>query len=163
MLTATTELAIRALVFLCHRGDDRPASPRQIAEAVGGSPTYMAKVAGLLTKAGIVRARYGVAGGIVLSRSPSKITLLDIVQACQGLVTANYCDALRGSISPDVCGFHQAMHDVHTVTVRTLSKWTLKRLAAQPVPVGELAGNTECRMASLAESCARCGREKRRP
>lgn len=157
MLTATTESAVRALIFLCIRGDNNPASPREIAQAVGGSPTYMAKIAGTLTKAGIVRSRSGVAGGIVLNRSPSAITLLDIVQACQGLVLADYCDALGTATSPDVCGFHQAMYEVHTATTRSLTRWTLKKLAARPTPGGALGGNQQCRMATLTATCQTCG------
>jgi Rrf2 family protein len=157
MLTATTESAIRALIFLCRRGDDSPASPREIAGAVGGSPSYMAKITGTLTRAGIVRSRSGMTGGIVLAGPPATITLLDIVQACQGLVIADYCDALGGATSPDVCAFHQAMHDLHSATIRSLSRWNLKQLAAKPVPQGSLSGNTVCRMASLASVCDGCG------
>lgn len=156
MLTATTESAIRALVYLCQREDDSPASPREISDAVGGSPTYMAKIAGTLTRAGIVRSRSGVAGGIVLARPAAAISLLDIVQACQGLVIADYCDALGDATSPDVCAFHQAMHDLYTATVRSLSRWNLKMLATKPTPRGPLAGNTHCRMASLAAICGGC-------
>lgn len=156
MLTATTETAIRALVFLCRRGGEQPASHREIAEAVGASPSYMAKIAGLLTRAGIVRSQAGVGGGIVLNRSPASITLLDIVQACQGLITADYCQALGEDTSPEVCAFHQAMYDVHHATVRALSRWTLKALAARPGPKGALAGNRECRMACVAAACRDC-------
>ncbi len=156
MLTATTETAIRALIFLCSRSESFPSSPKEIAQAVGGSPSYMAKIAGTLTKAGIVNSRNGVAGGIILSRCPSSITLLEIVQACQGLVIADYCKALGDATSPDVCAFHKAMHDVHTATIRSLSRHTLKMLAAKPTPSGALAGNQQCRMAGLALSCESC-------
>jgi Rrf2 family protein len=156
MLTATTENAIRALIYLARLDSEQPVSPRQIAQAVGGSPTYMAKIAGSLTRAGILRSRNGVAGGIHLARPAANITLLEIVQACQGIVTADYCDALGAATAPEACGFHQAMYELHQATVRSLSRWTLKMLAAKPVPVGKLSGNTHCRMASLASACETC-------
>jgi Rrf2 family protein len=156
MITATTEAAIRALIFLACREEDLPASPREIADSIGGSQSYMAKIAGMLTRAGLVRSRSGVLGGITLARPAAQITLLHIVQACQGLVIADYCNALGGKTSPDVCGFHQAMHDLHSATLRSLSRWSLKQLAAQPTPQGPLAGNSQCRMASLASCCEGC-------
>lgn len=156
MLTSTTESAIRALIFLCRRKSGAPASPREIANSVGGSPSYMAKITGLLTKAGICTSRSGVAGGILLSRSPASITLLEIVQACQGLVIADYCAALGEATSPEVCAFHKAMYDVHNATVQTLSRYNLKMLAARPSPIGSLAGNPECKMARLEAGCSNC-------
>jgi len=157
MITATTESAIRTLVFLCQAGEERPVSPRQVAKLLGGSPTYTAKITGLLTRAGILKARRGVAGGILLARKPADISLLDIVQACQGLVTADYCKALGDATSPEVCAFHQAMFELHAATVRTLSKWSLKMLSAKPLPRGGLTDNMQCRMFGLAAACDTCG------
>ena len=41
MLTQTSELGIQALLYLLLLDDDKPVSPRRIAEAIGSSPTYM--------------------------------------------------------------------------------------------------------------------------
>ena len=156
MLTATTESAIRALIYLNLHGNDQPVSPREIASKVGGSPSYMAKITSHLTKAGIVRSINGVAGGIVLNHKPSEITLLQIIEACQGLFSADYCTALGDATSPEVCGFHKAMYEVHVATTKALSRWTLKMLAGQPTPVGSLKGNLQCRMSSLGTGCETC-------
>ncbi len=79
------------------------------------------------------------------------------MQACQGLVIADYCAALGNATSPDVCTFHQAMHELHTATLRSLSRWTLKMLAARPTPRGTLVGNKQCRMAGISAACQDCG------
>ena len=57
MLTKTTISAIRTLTYLgLHAGDKVPLSPRYLAEELGESPTYLAKVVRHLVKVGILRA-----------------------------------------------------------------------------------------------------------
>ncbi|MBI3736043.1 Rrf2 family transcriptional regulator, partial [Candidatus Sumerlaeota bacterium] len=89
--------------------------------------------------------RRGAHGGVELARPPERITMLAIVEACQGLMAGNYCRAIGDKAGP-VCGFHQAMLDVHLATKLALARWTLKDLAARPQPTGPLKGNMECRM-----------------
>ena len=74
MLTKTTVSAIRALIHVGLHGSGGPISPRRIAEQLGESPTYLAKVMRLLVKAGILRAHFGMAGGVVL-HAPQKALL----------------------------------------------------------------------------------------
>jgi Rrf2 family protein len=155
MLTATSESAVKALVFLAISSSESPVSPREIAKAIEGSPTYTAKITGLLVKAGILRSHRGVAGGVTLARSPESIALLDIVQACQGLLIANYCQELGPATVRQACAFHQAMLDVHSATVDAMSRWNLAMLAAKPSPSESLSDNVHCRMLGVAASCAK--------
>jgi DNA-binding IscR family transcriptional regulator len=80
-----------------------------------------------------------------LAREASQINLLDIVEACQGLMIGSYCKSIGDQIGP-VCGFHRAMWDVRTATRDALQRWNLEDLAETPHPTGELAGNKECLM-----------------
>lgn len=133
MLTRTSELAIRSLIFLGLEGDSEPFSPGRIAERLDCSPSYLSKTLGQLVKAGILRSVRGAHGGVVLARSPAEISLLDIVQACQGLLIGNYCEVIASHREP-VCGFHQAMKETHQATVSILSRWTLDKLLDRPIP-----------------------------
>jgi Rrf2 family protein len=144
VLTHTSETAIRALIYLSLAGSDRPTPPRLIAEAINCSPTYLLKVLRMLARSGILRSRKGARGGVWLARPPQDVTLLQIVEACQGLIVGNYCQGLGGA-STGVCGFHRAMQEVHDATVKTLSRWTLADLVQQPAP----AEATSCKMAIL--------------
>ncbi len=138
MLTATSELAARALLFVALNGEEKPLSPRHISGRLDCSPTYLAKVCGLLSRAGILRSIRGVNGGVVLARPPEQINLLQICEACQGILIANYCETIQDHGS-SVCSYHQAMLELHEVTVQTLSKWTLRDLMTCPMksPGGE--------------------------
>ncbi len=145
MLTQTTGLAIKALIVLTHKGDGNPIPPRQLARWIGCSPTYLSKIMGQLGKGGVLRSVRGAHGGVVLARRPREITLLEIVEACQGLLIGSYCRAIGDADGP-VCAFHQAMLEIHRCMKRILAKYSLADLANRPLPTGELEGNDLCRM-----------------
>jgi Rrf2 family protein len=81
MITKTSLLATRALLFLAKDKEGVVVSPRTIALQLGESQTYMAKVLRSLVKAGVLRAEHGSRGGVLLNREPKHITLLMIVEA----------------------------------------------------------------------------------
>lgn len=134
MFTKTTRSAIRLLTYLGSLEGSEPMSPRVLAQQLGESPTYLAKVARDLAKAGILRSHRGVAGGVVLGRDPREITLLAIVEACQGTVLGDFCE--EADDLAKTCAFHQACAELHDAIVSILSKWTLAQFIAQPRPIG---------------------------
>lgn len=150
MLTKTTMSAIRALTYLgLHASDKVPLSPRYLAEELDESPTYMAKVVRHLVKVRILRASRGAAGGVALAMPPDEITLLAIVEACQGAVLANFCeDASRLS---QTCGFHRAAAELHDAIVGVLSHWTLADFVRKPSPSKLLEKQVACCLASCAK------------
>jgi Rrf2 family protein len=130
MITKTTLTAIRALVFVAHNAKAGTLPPRRIAEALGESPSYMAKVTRALVKAGILRTGKGVKGGVWLSRPASEITLRSVFEACQGNIVGDYC---RPDCDPDtICSFHRAATELHQAIVGVLSRWTLAHLSKRP-------------------------------
>lgn len=143
MLTKTTELATKLLIFMAINGKGGPLSPRQAASALRSSPSYLAKTTALLVKAGILRSTRGAKGGVSLARPAEEISLLQIFEACQGLLTASYCRVLPSTSG--TCSFHLAMEELHTAAVATLSRWTLSDLLEQPARCPE-EGTSDCRM-----------------
>jgi Rrf2 family protein len=142
MLTKTTRSAIRLLTHLGLRGDTEPLSPRVLAEQLGESPTYLGKVANHLVKAGILRSHRGVAGGVVMARPPENISLLAIVEACQGTILGDFCE--EADDLAKTCAFHQACAELHQAIVSTLSKWTLAQFLEQPRPIGMTGKQIPC-------------------
>ena len=132
MLGKTSISAIRALLLLAGQNVKEPWSPRRIAEALGESPTYMAKVVRHLVKVGILDAERGVKGGVLLFEDPAKIRLLDVVEACQGKIGADYCRSVpEGTLT---CSFHKAAHELHQAITGVLAKWTIADLLAGHFP-----------------------------
>ncbi|MBZ0256281.1 Rrf2 family transcriptional regulator [bacterium] len=140
MINQTTEISIKTLIYLTLRDSDAPVSPKYLAEELNESPSYMAKITGLLVKAGILRAHRGVSGGVTLFREPGNVTLLEIVEACQGKLLGDYCK--ETDPVDETCGFHQAMYQVHKSTTEILSQWKLSDLARKP----EAIDHSDCRM-----------------
>ncbi|NLY02897.1 MAG: Rrf2 family transcriptional regulator [Rhodopirellula sp.] len=137
MLTKTSLSAIRALTFIGGNDAGEPLSPRNIAEQLGESPTYLSKVLRHLVKSGILRAHRGVAGGVTLNRAPADVTLLAIVESCQGTILGDFCEDAEEL--EKTCALHQAGAELHRAIVSVLSRWTLAHLLAKPRPSEELA------------------------
>lgn len=142
MLTKTSRSAVRLLTYLALQPDAQPLSPRHLAEQLGESPTYLAKVARRLVRAGLLRAHRGVTGGVVLRRPPAEITLLAIVEACQGTILGDFCEDAADLAK--TCALHQACAELHQAIVAVLSRWTLAQFAQQPRPRGLLAKRIPC-------------------
>lgn len=134
MLGKTSISAIRTLLLLAQQEPGACWSPRRLAEGLGESPTYLAKVTRHMVKHGILGAVKGVNGGVRLIRSPEEISLLAIVEACHGTIIGGYCKS-SGPLS-DPCSFHSAATELHEAITGVLSRWSLADLLERPVERG---------------------------
>ncbi len=148
MLTRTSEIAVKALITMVLHHEGKPVTTQALADRVGCAPSYLAKTLGRLAGRGILKSRRGPQGGVELARKPGAITLLEIVEACQGLLISNYCQSIGDEDGP-VCAFHRAMWEVRMATRDALARWSLEDLARRPGPTGKLSGNGECHLAFL--------------
>ncbi len=137
MLTKTTISALRTLIHLEQRASAAPAAPRSIAEHLGESPTYLAKVTQLLARAGILRAQRGMSGGVILNRQPENVTLRAIVEACQGAILGDFCGDADGDDLENACALHHAAVELHESIVGVLERWTLADLLKKPCPTAD--------------------------
>jgi Rrf2 family protein len=145
MLSATSELAIRTLVYLAMSGKEVPIPAPRIARALKCSPSYLAKTTATLSRAGILRSVRGAHGGVLLSRRPEEITLLAIMEACQGLLIDNRRDEPTTPPS-GFSSLRRALAELEAGTAAILSRWTLSRLLAEESePVGPAVSNRDIR------------------
>lgn len=143
MLSGTTLSAVRTLLFVGQQGAD-VISPKKIAAELGESPSYLSKVAGLLVRAAILRAEKGVKGGVQLAKPPTQITLLEVVEACQGALSGSHCRA--DCAAEQLCSFHEAALELEAATMRVMSHWTLAKLLKKPRSTRRLVGGYQCTM-----------------
>ncbi|TVT48922.1 Rrf2 family transcriptional regulator [Amycolatopsis rhizosphaerae] len=92
-LSGGVETALHCCVALTAAAEPVPAA--RLAELHGVSPTYLAKQLQSLSRAGLVHSVQGKSGGYVLTRSPGKITVLDVVEAVEGTQPAFVCTEIR--------------------------------------------------------------------
>jgi Rrf2 family protein len=142
MLGKTSILAIRILISLGESPARLCVSPRSLAGILGESPTYLAKVCRLLVKAGILRARKGARGGVWLDRPAEEITLLSVVEACQGTLVGDYCSN-SGKLE-ETCSFHCAAVELNEAITGVLSRWNLARLLERPHPAHGFSNGIDC-------------------
>ena len=145
MINRTTIAAIRTLQFLAGSAPGELVSLRVVAAQLGESPTYSAKIARNLVKAGILQAERGAKGGVRLNQSPEEITLLKVLRACQGDISADFCKVR--CVSSATCSFHQAATELHNAVVAITGRWTLAQLLERPVALQPGTHYQFCRMA----------------
>lgn len=145
MLSETTLTAIRAVLYIALDKRSNPISPAEIATHLGASAAYLSKINTSLVKGGVLRSHRGTRGGVTLASPPEEITLLAIVEACQGKVLGDYCT--EHDDMEQVCAFHQAMQEVQHQLVSTLSAWNMRHLMERPLPCEALRGLVQCRIA----------------
>jgi Rrf2 family protein len=100
-ITRQADYAVRAVLYLAKlNGADR-APTSQIAREQHIPPSFLAKIVSQLSVAGVVQTSRGARGGVSLSRPPSNITLLEVVEAIDGPITLNEC--VRNPNSCEFC------------------------------------------------------------
>jgi Rrf2 family protein len=89
-ISDATALALHSMVHLAIDPDGQ-STTGEIAELFEASRHHLAKVHQRLTKAGLIKSNRGPAGGVMLAREPSKITLLEIYEVMEGSMLCNPC------------------------------------------------------------------------
>ena len=125
----TSELAIRAVLYLALQPPGKLSPVREIARATGLSGPYLAKITGRLIRAGLVRAFRGPGGGLELGRPPESITLWSVVQAMDGATPAERCVlGLRACSTERPCPLHEQWFPLRAGMQRLLEETTLTSL-----------------------------------
>lgn len=83
--------AVHGLVYLITKSANQPVQISEIAEYQNVSRTYLAKIFQQLSTARIIIGQRGITGGYMLAKEPTKITLLNIVEAVDGPVMRRHC------------------------------------------------------------------------
>ena len=152
LLTKTTEIAIQCLVLLARLPKGSLITPQPISIALGSSSSYTSKILRSLAKANLLESHRGASGGFSLARDPQEISLLQVVEACEGAIVGNYC---RQFPNPDqiskTCGFHQAMHEFEEGVKALLDKWTIEEISTRPLSEEQDAPDCKLRRILVAE------------
>ncbi|MBX9585177.1 MAG: Rrf2 family transcriptional regulator [Gemmataceae bacterium] len=131
MFSQTVEYALRAVVHLAYEAPDARTTA-QIADATLVPKDYLAKVVQGLARAGVVRTQRGVGGGVVLSRDPAAITILDVVNAVEPLGRISTCPLGLRAHGVRLCPLHKRLDDALATVEAAFRSTTLADVLAEP-------------------------------
>jgi Rrf2 family transcriptional regulator, cysteine metabolism repressor len=141
MFSTKAEYGVRVMVELARRAGEDPIPLAEIAEHDGLPLAYLEHLVARLRKAGLVDSRRGSRGGYMLARSPTEITMAEVVEALEGSIAPIECisQASDGSIvcsresdPAHVCPTKLLWTRVRFAIVRTLQETTLAELVLEP-------------------------------
>jgi Rrf2 family transcriptional regulator, cysteine metabolism repressor len=100
-ITQKSKYALRAALELALRFGQGPVSIGEIARAQAIPARFLEAILAQLKRAGLVESRRGNEGGYVLARSPSRLSVGDVLRVVQGSL-ADPDSAGRGGGTPHV-------------------------------------------------------------
>lgn len=107
-ISEAASLAIHAVVLIA--GSDKLVSVNKIAAATESSKNHLAKVMQRLVKSNMVSSTRGPAGGFVLKKPASEISLYDIYYIMEGPIELEDCPLGRPICPFDKCIMGGIMH-----------------------------------------------------
>jgi Rrf2 family protein len=110
---------------------ERACLIREAAASTGIHKPYLAKILNLLTNKGLVTAKRGYRGGILLARPATAITILQIVEAVEGNAWLGHCLlGLRDCQAQHLCPTHEMWVEIKKRIHDSLGKITLAEVIA---------------------------------
>lgn len=90
-LSTKGKYGVRAVFEIARHYGNGPISIKEIAERQGISFSYLEQILHKLGKAGLIDSVRGPAGGYLLARKPSELTIGDIVRVLEGPIALSHC------------------------------------------------------------------------
>jgi Rrf2 family protein len=156
-ITRAGEYGVLGLMNLARRAPGRMAMIEEVSRTEKIPRSFLAKIFQELVKAGLVRSNRGAGGGFTLTRRPSQITVLDIIEAIEGRIIFQRCKLEK----PDcehmggcaLCGlFSQAQDGVKDVLARTTLRALVNQQKRMAAPSRRAAPPRRARRPRLARS-----------
>jgi Rrf2 family nitric oxide-sensitive transcriptional repressor len=131
MLSLTVDYALRAVV---HLADQAPAgrTTDEIAEITRVPKAYLSKVLQALGRAGIVESHRGIGGGMMLTKDPAQLTILDIVNAVEPINRIRTCPLGLPKHGRRLCPLHSRLDKALAMVEDAFRKTTLAEVLAEP-------------------------------
>jgi Rrf2 family iron-sulfur cluster assembly transcriptional regulator len=131
MLSQTAEYALRTVLYLADRDDDRLIGADELADVLGVPRNYLSKTLHRLTRERILASARGKGGGFRLAMDPRRLTLLQVVEPFDAISAERRC--LLGRPACDdrhPCPAHHRWKAVSTQLADFFRKTTVAELIA---------------------------------
>lgn len=136
-LSKRGDYVMRSAVSLARAFDD--GGWRKIREVVADTEvpaTFASQILADLVRAGLASSRAGRDGGYRLSRAPSEISVLEVIEAAEGPLRAERCALGEGPCRWDaVCPLHETWSKATTMLRELLAGATLAEVAGRDAAI----------------------------
>jgi Rrf2 family protein len=131
MFSQSVEYALRAVV---HLAAESPAARTtdQIAAATRVPRAYLSKVLQSLVRSGVVISQRGLHGGMTLAKSPSELTILEVVNGVEPIQRIRTCPLGLAAHGVHLCPLHSRVDQALALVEEAFRGTTLAEVLAEP-------------------------------
>lgn len=134
VITRATEYAIRTVIYLAQHPRNEIVLKKNICQTQEVTPAFLTKILQPLIKDGIVSSQRGVGGGFFLGRDPEEITMLDILQSEEGILSINHCVSDADHCQRNVyCSAHHIWSEAQDAMAEVLSRHSIAAMVRQQI------------------------------
>lgn len=130
-LTRAADYAVRVMIHLADADSATRSSLTELADDAEVSPAFLSKVLQRLVKAGLIASRRGKKGGFELLDRGRSASLLEILQALDGVPELNLCLVDGGCSRSPRCAAHAVWEEAQARMREVLARHTLQQLVAE--------------------------------
>ena len=128
LLSKTCIYAIRSILLIASRSQAGEfISTRKVADELGISFHFLAKVTHTLIEAGLIKSYRGPNGGVGLAKEASNIRLVDVIEATDGMNGFDKCLlGLPTCSTDDPCPLHKTWRDASELLLKEFRSKSIK-------------------------------------
>lgn len=128
-LTLESDYAVR--IIGCLSAENKRIDAKNISERTGVSLRFALKILRKLVSAGLVKSYKGMQGGYELAKSPSEITMLDVIETVEGSYYLNRCHeeefvCTRGA--KGCCCYQKVFNEITDIVSKKLAEYNFEDL-----------------------------------
>lgn len=131
MISQTAEYALRAVVALAD-SEGQSNTTAVLAEKTKVPSGYLAKILQNLAKSGLINSQRGLHGGFSLARSAEDLSIYDIVQAVDPIMTIDHCPLGIETHNGSLCPLHRRLASAIGYVTQQFRKASIADLLAEP-------------------------------
>jgi Rrf2 family protein len=123
------EYALQAIFLLARQENGSMMSIRELTDRLKIPYHFLAKILQDLTRKGILKSHRGPTGGFSLAKSPSEITLYQVIETIDGSGIMEDCVlGFPECTSDNPCAFHEKWHTMRESLQKLISTEHLDRI-----------------------------------
>ena len=133
MISKTSLDSIKALVFLARLTQGEWKGTVDIASTIGAPANYLGKSLRALAAEGLVLSQRGQGGGFALAKSPSKISLFEVIGVLEDVSRLSKCIwGFTECEDSAPCPLHSRWKDIRNLYLNLLRRTTIDDLLSDP-------------------------------